>query len=181
MIPNNRSEKNRICKRLVQFGNPSSQQQLHAAGGTYNGAVYTCTQQEPKLHQKNQPPPLIEGALSVERIVAMVGVPPEQVPEGVLNLVRSHRPWIEHIRIVIEEPHAFVAASVSASATVETTSVEQQQQQPVTQGATLLLDEYLINPSLIDAAEVSAVESAASILAAELQHCNNNNPLHHPY
>ena len=34
------------------------------------------------------------------RVVAMVDVPPEQVPEGVLNFVRAHRPAIEHVRIV---------------------------------------------------------------------------------
>ncbi|KAL3767519.1 hypothetical protein ACHAWU_000182 [Discostella pseudostelligera] len=36
-----------------------------------------------------------------QRIVAMVNVPPHQVPDGVLNLVRGHRPFIEHVRIVI--------------------------------------------------------------------------------
>jgi len=36
----------------------------------------------------------------VERVVAMVDVPPEQVPEGILNLARSHRPFIHHVRIV---------------------------------------------------------------------------------
>ena len=34
-------------------------------------------------------------------IVVMVNVPPHQVPDGVLNLVRGHRPYIEHVRIVI--------------------------------------------------------------------------------
>jgi len=37
------------------------------------------------------------------RIVAMVDVPPEQVPDGVLNLVRAHRPNIEHVRVVITD------------------------------------------------------------------------------
>jgi hypothetical protein len=37
-------------------------------------------------------------------LVAMVDVPPEQVPEGIINLARSHRPWINHVRIVIAEP-----------------------------------------------------------------------------
>ena len=36
-----------------------------------------------------------------QRIVVMVNVPPDQVPDGVLNLVRGHRPFIEHVRIVI--------------------------------------------------------------------------------
>ena len=36
-------------------------------------------------------------------MVAMIDVPPEQVPEGILNLARSHRPWILHVRIVIAD------------------------------------------------------------------------------
>ena len=36
-----------------------------------------------------------------QRIAVMVNVPPHQVPDGVLNLVRGHRPFIEHVRIVI--------------------------------------------------------------------------------
>ncbi|KAL9188446.1 hypothetical protein ACHAXT_006824 [Thalassiosira profunda] len=34
-------------------------------------------------------------------IAVMVDVPPHQVPDGVLNLVRGHRPFVEHVRIVI--------------------------------------------------------------------------------
>ncbi|KAK1743213.1 BRCA1-associated protein [Skeletonema marinoi] len=37
----------------------------------------------------------------MERIVVMTNVPPHQVPDGVINLVRSHRPFIEQVRIVI--------------------------------------------------------------------------------
>jgi len=36
-----------------------------------------------------------------QRIVVMTEVPPHQVPDGVLNLVRSHRPFIQQVRIVI--------------------------------------------------------------------------------
>jgi BRCA1-associated protein len=48
---------------------------------------------------------LVEGAVQCSQadLVAMVDVPPEQVPEGILNLARSHRPWINHVRIVIAE------------------------------------------------------------------------------
>ena len=37
----------------------------------------------------------------MNRLVAIIGVPPEHVPEGILNLIRSHRPYIEHVRVVI--------------------------------------------------------------------------------
>jgi len=37
----------------------------------------------------------------MERIVVMTNVPPAQVPDGVINLVRSHRPFIEQVRILI--------------------------------------------------------------------------------
>ena len=40
-------------------------------------------------------------ANDTERIVVMTNVPPHQVPDGVINLVRSHRPFIEQVRIVI--------------------------------------------------------------------------------
>ena len=33
----------------------------------------------------------------------MIGVPPEHVPEGVLNLIRSHRPYVEHVRVLIAD------------------------------------------------------------------------------
>ena len=36
-----------------------------------------------------------------KRIAVMTEVPPHQVPDGVLNLVRSHRPFIQQVRIVI--------------------------------------------------------------------------------
>ena len=36
-----------------------------------------------------------------QRIAVMVNVPPYHVPDGVLNLIRGHRPFIEHVRIVI--------------------------------------------------------------------------------
>ncbi|KAL7531398.1 hypothetical protein ACHAXR_008259 [Thalassiosira sp. AJA248-18] len=39
--------------------------------------------------------------LDMKRTCVMVNVPPGQVPDGVLNLVRGHRPFIEHVRIVI--------------------------------------------------------------------------------
>jgi len=58
-----------------------------------------------------RPDVIVEGATAVQgnngngdsNLVAMVRVPPEQVPEGVLNAARSHRPWIKRVRIVIEE------------------------------------------------------------------------------
>eukprot|EP00986_Skeletonema_menzelii_P008819 scaffold3838_cov157-Skeletonema_menzelii.AAC.9 len=37
----------------------------------------------------------------MERIVVMTSVPAHYVPDGVINLVRSHRPFIEQVRIVI--------------------------------------------------------------------------------
>lgn len=118
--------KPRLRKRPVSFGNPSL--------GTYHGIVYT-------VEERVDPPPLVEGALPVEHLVAMVDVPPDQVPEGVLNLARSHRPWIDHVRIVIADP-------------VDTKEVAKEEV-PVASFAAL--------PS----PTASAAESAASILAAE--------------
>lgn len=92
-------------KRPVSFGNP--------ALGTYKGNVYTVSsgrkvQSSPSSSSLQQASaganrPLVENAESVERMVAMIDVPPEHVPEGILSLIRSHRPFIEHVRIVIAE------------------------------------------------------------------------------
>ena len=69
-------------RRKVRFGNP-------AVGTTHVGWVNT-----------------VEGGENYSRsqMVAMVDVPPEEVPEGALNLARSHRPYIEHVRILITSP-----------------------------------------------------------------------------
>lgn len=95
----------RIRKRPVSFGNP--------ALGTYEGFVYTLEDIEEEDGHISDTEQTIEGvfvpspptsARPVERMVAMVDVSPEQVPEGILNLARSHRPMIEHVRIMIGEP-----------------------------------------------------------------------------
>lgn len=83
------SPKSHVRKRPVSFGNP--------ALGTYHGNVYFL--EGPPVDGM----PLIEGAVEARCLAAMVDVPPEQVPEGILNLARSHRPWIVHVRIVISE------------------------------------------------------------------------------
>jgi BRCA1-associated protein len=87
------------CKR-VSFGNP--------ALGTYKGNVYTRPQRTDLTSVPSQgsvviTKPVVEGAEAVNRMVAMVNVPPEHVPESLLNLIRSHRPFIEHVRVVIAD------------------------------------------------------------------------------
>lgn len=119
-VQKSKRSKNRIRKRPVSFGNP--------ALGTYHGFVYTLEDDNPpdyarpfagkagessQQHQLQYP--LVEGAVSVRRLVAMVDVPPEQVPEGILNLARSHRQWIDHVRIVIGEKNATTYTSPTVS------------------------------------------------------------------
>jgi BRCA1-associated protein len=105
----------------VSFGNP--------ALGTYHGFVYTAaaageddnnaasgedlTTADSTASGSAPPPPSLPDAAgssgcgddddnsSCCNLVAMVRVPPDQVPEGVLNLVRPYRP--RHVRIVIAE------------------------------------------------------------------------------
>ncbi len=55
-----------------------------------SGSLFRCDETDLLLDSKRR-----------RRIVVMVNVPPHQVPDGVLNLVRGHRPYIEHVRIVI--------------------------------------------------------------------------------
>jgi DNA-cytosine methyltransferase len=83
------------CKRKVSFGNP--------ALGTYGGYVYTLPSLASQTVVRKRPP-LVEGAEAVDRMCAFIDVPPEHVPEGILDLIRSHRPFIETVRVVIAEP-----------------------------------------------------------------------------
>jgi BRCA1-associated protein len=89
----------RVTRKRVSFGNP--------ALGTYKGTVYTTATLEygdtPRDVSCRSITPLIEGVEAVNKMVAMVNVPPEHVPESLLNLMRSHRPFIEHVRVVIAE------------------------------------------------------------------------------
>lgn len=71
-----------------------------------------------------QPP---NGAELTKRLVAMVDVPPEQVPEGLLTVSRSHRSSMKQVRIVISSPeHLFpkVSPSLKSTACSTTTPVE---------------------------------------------------------
>jgi BRCA1-associated protein len=105
------SAKRRLARRTthrpVTFGNP--------ALGAYHGVVFTWEEadspEEEASHSYNSPShdhlrfsalslPVIEGAEVVRHVAAVVDVPPEQIPEGVLNLARSHRSWIRHVRLL---------------------------------------------------------------------------------
>ncbi len=59
-------------------------------------------------------PTIPETATSVEKVVAMTDVQPEQVPEGVLNLARNHRPYIEHLKIMVSSGESEVSDSTTA-------------------------------------------------------------------
>jgi BRCA1-associated protein len=131
----------RVRKRPISFGNPVL--------GTYKGNVYTIDG-----NRLPQPPQIIEDAEPAENMVAMVDVPPEQVPEGVLNLSRSHRPFIDHVRIVIAEPYQEENAVAAAAASEFGTEMEE------------TTAPLVATPAAVGA---SAMESAASILAAESQ------------
>lgn len=90
------SNSSRIRKRPVSFGNP--------ALGTYEGYVYTRQTDDDASTIENGASTLPESAQPVQRMVAMINVSPDQVPEGILSLSRSHRPAMEHVRITIAEP-----------------------------------------------------------------------------
>ena len=109
-----------IRPRAVSFGNP--------ALGTYHGYVYTIerrsdtvqneddTNQSDSLFQLLKSPhrPLMEGndddnenddddVVEVRNMAVMVQVPPNQVPDGILHVALSHRPYIRQVRIMIDE------------------------------------------------------------------------------
>lgn len=149
----------RIRKRPVSFGNP--------ALGTYKGFVYTLEGGDDSDHDQNKNiRPLVEGAEAVERMVAMVDVPPEQVPEGILNLARSHRPYIEHVRIVIGEPDDDEEDEDGAVHTNNLLLLPVDEDLLVSTNTTTnnnSASQQLLMPSSV----VSAMESAASILAED--------------
>lgn len=93
------SSRGRIRPRPVSFGNP--------ALGTYGGCVYI-------LEGNESLPTIPETATSVEKVVAMTDVQPEQVPEGILNLARNHRPYIEHLKIMVSSGESEVSDSTTA-------------------------------------------------------------------
>lgn len=101
----------------VSFGNP--------ALGVYHGTVYTRQHDddvESSSSSKNHHP----------RLVAMTDVPPEQVPEGVLNLARAHRPWIQKVRIVIAEQSSYLVLFELSSEEAAQALVEDLHQKPYT-------------------------------------------------
>ena len=136
-----RPSPSRIRKRPVSFGNP--------ALGTYKGNVFTL--EDNNLSNM----PLVEGAETVEQMVAMVDVPPEQVPEGILHLARSHRPFIDHVRIVIAEVEPKACTSKSSL-----TSLKHGRE-----GTTA--NDYTIDQNNSIQLPPDARKSAASILAEE--------------
>ena len=77
-----------LQKIKVITGNPSL--------GTFEGCVHTYGEGD-----INDEEALASGKHGCGRMVAICNVPPEQVPEGVLNLARSYRPFIKHVRVLI--------------------------------------------------------------------------------
>jgi len=98
------SKPQRRQRRKVITGNPSL--------GTHEGFVHTyreCHDSDNDVDNLNSP--VDENGHDFSRMVAICGVPPEQVPEGVLNLARSYRPFIKHVRVLITakpEPSSLV-------------------------------------------------------------------------
>ena len=89
---NKGSKRSLVRKRPVSFG----------VSRNYHGNVYTVPGDESE--NKNDGDSNLQSSLDVHRrIVAMIGVPPEHVPEGILNLIQSHRPFVEHVRVVIAD------------------------------------------------------------------------------
>ena len=79
-----------IRKRPVSFG----------VLDNFHGNVYTIpTTTRPTITTDTDTATDIDNVIN--RVVAMLRVLPEHVPEGILNLIRSHRPYIEHVRVVI--------------------------------------------------------------------------------
>jgi BRCA1-associated protein len=113
----------------VTFGNP--------ALGTYHGVV------------------VLGPAGNARRLVAMTDVPPEQVPEGILNLCRAHRSFIYHVRILISEAAGSAGSPLPSPKSL---SPQPKAQPPAPRTATAA-------HGVMSSPSASAMESAASILA----------------
>lgn len=85
-----------IKKLRVSFGNP--------ALGTYSGLVSILEKEyihgEIADKKSDFPHNGLGGESVTSCIAAMVRVPPDQVPEGILTLARAHRRFFRHVRIV---------------------------------------------------------------------------------
>lgn len=73
-----------LTRRKVKTGNPTH-------GNSYRGYIHTFSDVDPIDH--------INGC----NIVVICGVPPTQVPEGVLNFARGFKSQILHVRVLIED------------------------------------------------------------------------------
>lgn len=154
-----------VRQRPVSFGNP--------ALGTYQGFVYTLEGYTGSPTTTSRP--VVEDGIETRCLVAMVDVPPKQVPEGILNLARSHRSFIDHVRIVIAENDP---------------QLHQQDQQPSTairfdtaDKSNILESQSLTCDSsttsiIAPSPNALAMESAASILAEEQEKQDAQHRLH---
>lgn len=114
-------ENGRLRRWRVSFGNPAlgtyagdiitrhPQQQRKSRGDddddnysdSSNDSFSSCSTHESLLRNDDGVDDDDKLIQRRRRTVVMVNVPPHQVPDGMLNLVRSHRPYMEHVRIVI--------------------------------------------------------------------------------
>ena len=87
----------------MKTGNPSH-------GTSYQGFVHTFESPPPhiyptttttQIHSQNPSLAYSYDPNNYSHVVAICGVPPEQVPEGVLNFARSYRKQITHVRVLI--------------------------------------------------------------------------------
>jgi RING-H2 zinc finger domain/Zn-finger in ubiquitin-hydrolases and other protein len=160
-----------IRRRPVSFGNP--------ALGTYHGFVYTLEGEaaptvddvdnvdsttisshcdDPRHHRWQRQLPVVEDATQAHCLVAVVNVPPEQIPEGILNLSRPHRSFLQHVRIVIAEPDEPPLPELPSALSTTRPPPGDEPMSLVTSNIA-----QTVPPSL----NASAMESAASILAQE--------------
>ncbi|KAL7461556.1 hypothetical protein ACHAXS_001975 [Conticribra weissflogii] len=78
--------------------NPRDTNSSTPASNSPASNTYAPTPSNPMARKQEQS---ATGLKSLKKIAVMANVPPHQVPDGVLHLVRGHRPFIRHVRIVI--------------------------------------------------------------------------------
>lgn len=130
-----------IRRRPVTFGNP--------ALGTFSGAVHT--QEGSSSGSVDHLPKA--ATTPVQHCVALVQVPPAQVPEGILNVLRPHIRLIRHVRIFRSSPNP--------TKEEENATFAEEQEQPLENGSD---DETSSSSSsYVILVELSTVEAASKV------------------
>lgn len=174
--PRRHNRRQRRRRRTVITGNPSLE--------THQGFVHTyrdCddgSDDDDIIDRSNRNS--LGCGEDCSRMVAICGVPPEQVPEGVLNLARSYRTFIKHVRVLIT-PSTDTTNNPDCDGEPDASMSESDRSYSIEQDEDGEKDGKGADPNARDNSTRTFAEDAASILAEEQEHeyrTNQSSSLH---